>query len=120
MEIGVMINRLADGITSNGTIAAIMDNPLYTALMLTIVIMIIVVFSGFGTGERGAVPYVRTSFYITCAIVASLFIYHRRYKQQSDKNKRIETIGQALARPSTIAHPDSVPIIQPIYMSAPN
>lgn len=115
-----MINRFADGITSNGTVAMIMDNPLYIAIVLTIVIMIIITFSGFSPANRNVVPYIRTSFYITCAIMISLFIHHRRYKQQFDRNKKIETIGQALARSVTVAHPDSVPIIHPIYMDAPN
>jgi hypothetical protein len=118
MELGVAINRLADSVASSHGFVALLDNPFYMAIMLTIIIMIILFFAGFRPSAKsaGAAHYIRPAFYVSCAIIAVVFIYHRRFQMCQSRTARIETIGAALASPATMGNTDGVPVITPVFM----
>lgn len=122
MELGAAINKLADSVASSNGFVALLDNPFYMAVMLTVIIMIILFFSGFrpqakASGEAaGAAQYVRSAFYVSCAIVAVIFVYHRRFQMCQMRTARVETIGSALANPATIGDTGGVPVIRPVFL----
>lgn len=105
MEIGHVINRLADAIGANRGIATILDNPIYFALVITLMIMLIYYISG---GANS----VRTAFYIFVAMTAFLFIYHRRFNQRKTQTDSSDHLRDALQRSRDVAGTsiDSVPI----------
>jgi len=111
MDLGIFINELADAIGSNKGIASILDNPIYAAILMTLIVMIIFYF---------AKPEmrIRTSFYIFCSLLAILFVYHRRFQKQNKTGGRISEIRSALANPPAMANTDLVPIISPVYMTS--
>lgn len=109
MDIGAAINKLADELGSNRGVASILDNPIYTAILMTLIVMIIFYFAKPDTR-------LRTSFYIFCSLLAVIFIYHRRFQKQSSYGGRISEIRTALANPAPTT--DMIPIISPVYMPA--
>ncbi|MFA5125358.1 MAG: hypothetical protein WC473_06100 [Patescibacteria group bacterium] len=112
-----MINGLADSVTTSRGVASILDNPIYTALAMTLIIIIIFYFSD--SARRGvcAAARVRTAFYIFCSILTVIFIYHRRFAATHSEQSRVSEIQSALANPPTLESADHVPVIPPIYLS---
>lgn len=118
MELGVLINGLADSIGANRGIATILDNPIYTALICTLIIMIIYYFATVD-GKSCATTRLRTSFYIFCALLLVMFVYHRRFQKCQMTQSKVSEIQSALANPPTIPSAERVPIIQPVYLTGP-
>jgi hypothetical protein len=111
-----MINKVADWVSSNRGLATILDNPIYTSLLLTFVIMLIFYFSP----STKATGRLRTSFYVFCSILAVTFIYHRRFRKRQEERTGASEIRSALASPISIPATERVAVIQPIYLSTPS
>lgn len=121
MELNVMVNGIADSVSSNKGIATILDNPIYTALLMTLVVILIFYFSGaYGRKSARMSRRLRVAFYIFCSLLAVIFVYHRRFQKiHSEQNRRSE-IQSALASPPTMLPTERVAIIQPVYMDQQN
>lgn len=121
MELGVMINGFADSVSANRGIASILDNPIYTALVMTFVVMVIFFFSSMQNGGVGSVGRLRTAFYIFFSLLMVIFVYHRRFQKCQSQQQQVSVIQGALASfrdlgAQTIPSEDKVPIIQPVYL----
>lgn len=115
MELGVLINGLADSIGANRGIVTILDNPIYTALLSTFIIMIIFYFAS--PTSQFETSRLRVAFYIFCALLAVMFVYHRRFQKCQAQQYKVSEIQSALANPPTIPSAERVPIIQPVYLT---
>ena len=78
-EIGPFINTIIDRITESEFIGSIARNPLYTALLITIVIILIImfVFRDIDTEDGLFSLSLRTGFYIFVFMVSALLIHNR-------------------------------------------
>lgn len=118
MELGVLINQFADSIGSSQGIATVLDNPIYTALVITFVIMIIFYFAGLtSSGKHSSCNRLRVSFYIFVALLTIMFVYHRRFQKCQAQQSKISEIQSALATPLMIPSAERVPVIPPVYMN---
>lgn len=116
MELGTSFNRFADWLCSGTVIARILDNPFYMAIMLTVIIVIIIIMHKRGGGDIRFATY----FYIFCAIVGTLFVYHRRFEKKSRASVQGSDIQRALSFNSTTASPDDVNIDLPYRIQPGN
>lgn len=116
MELGVLINQFADSIGSRQGIATVLDNPIYTALVITFVIMIIFYFSE-STRKQSSGNRFRVSFYIFAALLTIMFVYHRRFQKCQAQQSKISEIQSALATPLVIPSTELVSVIPPVYMN---
>jgi predicted protein tyrosine phosphatase len=111
MELGPFINNAADWLGESSIVAAVFDNPIYTAIFMTIIVVIIFYFSR----ESFARPAAKT----LVALLAIMFVYHRRFEKRHERERRANDITHALAVPSTIVGPDTVaitPSVPAVYM----
>ncbi len=113
MELGIFVNKIADSIGANRGVASILDNPIYTALLMTFVIMLMLFFSGGMPTNR-----LKTAFYIFFALLAIIFVYHRRFQIQQKQGAHFSELRSALATQRTIPSIDRVPIIAPVYATS--
>lgn len=109
MELGVLINGIASSLAANNNIAVILDNPIYTAAVIVLVIAIIYYFSGIASS-------IRAVFYAFCATSIIIFIYHHRFRASSAQVSKVSEIQSALANPPTLQTSELVPVIQPVYL----
>lgn len=116
MELGILINDLADSIGSNRGIVTILDNPVYTALICTFIIMVIFYFTSLNS--HADVHRLRVAFYIFCSLLTVMFMYHRRFQKCQMQQYKVSEIQSALANPPTIPQEERVPIIQPVYLTS--
>jgi hypothetical protein len=117
MELGNLINNFADSVSANRGFATILDNPFYTAILMTFVIVLIFYLSG---ARKKGTSRVRVAFYIFSSLLIIMFIYHRRFRKCSSEQARVSDIRSALANPLPVATAEQVQVIPPIYMTAPN
>lgn len=111
MELGPFINRVADWFGESSIIASVFDNPIYVAIVMTIIVVIIFYLSARDSFARPA-----AKVFIT--IMALMFIYHRRFQKRYDQEARAHDIADALATPSMIAEPTDVAVVPPVYMQS--
>lgn len=104
MELGPFINKVADWFGESSVIATIFDNPIYVAIAMTIIIIVILYMSARDTLARPAVK-------IFAALLAMMFIYHRRFEKRYDREKRATDIASSLSAPSTIVGATDVSVI---------
>jgi hypothetical protein len=98
MELGTTINRCADWICGDTPIARVLDNPFYTSIMLTLIILIIMVINS----RNSSVIAFATYFYIFATISFTLFMYHRRFIKQTRNGVQGSAIARAMSHVSTI------------------
>ena len=114
MEIGSLINKLADSVSANHGFATILDNPIYTALIMTFVVMIIFYFAG---AYDKSSSRLRMTFYVFVSLLAIIFIYHRRFRKCQSEQTKMSEIQSALANPLPMSSTERVPIIPPTYLA---
>ena len=107
------MNSLADTATSVRGAGIIFDNPIYMALVATFIILLIFYLSG---AVREDMPRIKTFFYIFSALLAIIFVYHRRFQKMQKEHSSVSAIRGAMANVQT-AGIDSVPITPaiPLY-----
>jgi Mn2+/Fe2+ NRAMP family transporter len=111
MELGIAINKFADALGSNKGIASILDNPFYTAIMITLIIAIILFF------QLREMQGFATYFYMFCVIVATIFVYHRRFDKKARAEHRTSDIASALSVVPSFNNPETISIVPPSYMT---
>ena len=111
MELGVAVNKFADSIGANKGIATILDSPFHTALLITMIIVIILVI------QTREFHRFATYFYIFCAVLVTIFVYHRRFDKVARAEYRRSEVANALAVvPSFQGDPEAVSIVPSQYI----
>lgn len=113
MEIGIFINNLADSVSANTGIATLLDNPLYIALIMTLLVMLIFYFAS-GSGSR-----LKPTFYIFCTLLAVMFVYHRRFLKLHEAQSKASAVTVALANQPLMLGTDRVDVIRPRVETQP-
>lgn len=110
MDLGAMINGIADSLSANNGAAMILDSPIYTALLITLIILMAYRFGSEDTSNA------KRAFYIFALVAAALFLYHRRFMKKQEAQSRI---GSAIFAVSSDSHDgiDTVDI-QPMAIPA--
>ena len=123
MELGTTINRCADWLCTDTPVARVLDNPFYTSVVLTLIIMLIVFmhvrsYSCDDDDSRTKAIGIRfaTHFYVFCAIMGTLFLYHRRFDKKTRAEVRGSAIQRALSYVSSVPAQNSV-AIEPVLVA---
>ncbi len=79
-DIGATVNNLADRLLSTPLIGAVAKNPVYTALFITVVILIVIVtvFRNYDEGdEHLSTLTLRSGFWIFLFLTGALFVHNK-------------------------------------------
>ncbi len=79
IDIGESINSIADSILTAPIVRTVATNPIYTALVLTFVIVLIVmfVFRDADTEESLLVMCMRSGFWVFIMLIGTLFLHNK-------------------------------------------
>lgn len=117
MELGPFINDLADRIGATGWFSSLFDSPIYTALMMTAIVILIFYFAQIGARDRFAFR-ANTTIKVFLSLLAIMFIYHRRFKKCQERNARVSGIVGGLEHPPIIPPSETVAVVPSVYMQA--
>lgn len=110
MELGLFINRVADWFGESGFISTIFDNPIYVAIAMSVIIVIIFYLS------RDSDSFSRPAIKTFIVLMIIMFVYHRRFEKRHEKDMRAANIASALATPSSVEGPGNVSVVPQIYV----
>jgi Mn2+/Fe2+ NRAMP family transporter len=112
MELGLFVNGVADWFGESNVISTLFDNPIYVAMVMTLIIVIIFYLS------RDSDSFSRPAIKTLIVLVVIMFIYHRRFEKRHEKDMRAASIANALQTPSSVDSPGNVPVVPQIYVSS--
>ena len=100
LEVGETINKLADKFMSAPAIMSVAKNPIYTALMITFIIVLLVmfIFRNVETEESLLTMCLRTGFWVLLLLVGTLFIHNKVLMTESLDSSEQEQINQVFNR----------------------
>jgi hypothetical protein len=100
LEVGETINKLADKFMSAPAIMSVAKNPIYTALMITFIIVLLVmfIFRNVETEESLLTMCLRTGFWVFILLVGTLFIHNKVLMTESFDSSEQEKIDQVFNR----------------------
>lgn len=106
-DIGKSINYFADLFLNSPTIKKIAENPIYTALMITFVIMLIIlyVFREIQSDDSLFVLTIRSGFWVFLMLVGALFLHN---KVLETRETEFDTIFKGSNEPTFHLFEDSV------------
>lgn len=107
MDIGAAINSIADAISGNKFVAAVLDNPIFTALLITAIVVLIFMFAG---TERHASVFTQAA-YAFLAIAGVMFLYHKNFLRNQTASARADDVVAAMF--ASTAQPPVQPSVQP-------
>lgn len=100
LEVGETINKLADKFMSAPAIMSVAKNPIYTALMITFIIILLVmfIFRNVDTEESLLTMSLRTGFWVLILLIGTLFIHNKVLMAESLNSSEQEKIDQVFDR----------------------
>ena len=95
-EVGNTINSFADSILQSPFISAVARNPIYTALLITIIIILILifVFRDVDSDESLLTMALRTGFWVFILLLGSLFMQNKILLQETYTEDKHQEINQ--------------------------
>src|ERR1700761_1129129 len=94
-EVSVAVNNIVGGITTMPLLGALIKNPLYTALLITVCILVIIliIFRNAETDESLLMLGVRSSFYVFIVTIAVIFLHKHVLLSDMAKGVREKNFG---------------------------
>ena len=109
LDIGETVNYFADAILSSKTIHVLARNPIYTGLLTTFVIMIIILIT-FRSADDLLVLTIRACFWIFLSMLGILLIHNKILTQEISVNNRREEFDGLFSGAPAVHDPSFVPI----------
>ena len=91
-EVGRTINQFTDSLVSNAAVNTIFRNPIYTALLLAFLIVILVIIINFGD-EPTPILALRAGFYIFVVLSVGIFL-NNKLLMRDNVNKTDDSLVQ--------------------------
>jgi hypothetical protein len=110
MDIGAAVNSGAEWLCHSPLIGGIMNNPLFTALLITVLVMVVLM-SQIGRKTMPTVRKIRTAVYLYIVTTAVLIVHHYAATCAADKRASNEKIREVF-RGIESAGNDILPLAQ--------
>jgi hypothetical protein len=112
LNIGGAVNTASDWICSSSIIRKVMENPIFTGLLLTALVMIVIMAQyHYKIKEEGNTKLAKTTIYLFLIVMGIMFVHNYAFKRCSEKEAHQNGIRNVF---SSIEHSRNLPTYQTV------